>query len=204
MALRLFLLSHAATPATRAGIFPHATGEDALDARGLDATHALQARLHPWLADLKAAVLWRSPAFCAEQTALALGLNATPCPHVNDLDYGHWAGQRLADIAVHTPEGLGLWLRTPTAAPHGGESFDALGLRLQDWLQGLEQHPSDTHVLITHASVMRALIGLCRNAPAQAWRLDIQPLSLQQLLFAEGQWLWQGAFLPTAEKQKPA
>ena len=204
MALRLFLLSHAATPAMRAGVFPRAEGGDALDPRSLDATRALQARLQPWLTGLKSARLWCSPALCAQQTALALGLNTTPCSQVNDLNYGSWAGQRLDDIAAQKPDGLALWLRDPAAAPHGGESFYALGLRLQNWLQELAQHPSDTHVLLTHASVMRALIGLCQNAPVQTWRLDIQPLSLQQLLFSEGQWLWRGAFLPPAEKQKPA
>jgi broad specificity phosphatase PhoE len=183
MTLRLFLISHAATPAMRRGDFPD---DDALDARGIEATLAWRDHLRAVRAD----AAFRSPAPCAQQTAQSFELPVVPASALADVDYGRWRGQSLSDVATREPGALASWLGDPDAAPHGGESVRALVERVGAWLDDLGD-VGETLVAVTHGSVVRAAIVHAVGAPAAAYsRIEVEPLSLTELRRSTRGWTW--------------
>ena len=131
---------------------------------------------------------WVAPELRTRQTAAALELAATVDPALRECDYGRWRGRSFADIQqVEGGEALLEWTRDPAASPHGGETLLDLMTRAGDWLASVAG--SDGHgVVVTHASVIRALIIRAIEAPAASfWRIDIAPLSTATLSF-NGQW----------------
>ncbi|UEP24156.1 histidine phosphatase family protein [Burkholderia ambifaria] len=165
----LRLIAHAPTRAMRIGAFP---ADDPLDARGLAAAAALRERF----AGAPGAIVLCSPAPCARQTADALGLRAAIDDALRDVDYGHWHGKRLHDLAREVPDELGAWLDDPAASPHGGESFEDVARRVGAWLNALPRNRDI--VAITHAAIVRAAIAHVRRMDAKAaTRIDVAPLS---------------------------
>ena len=175
--LRLTLVAHASTAATRAVAFPH---DDHLDGFGLRRTRAAQA-------PFAGALCLTSPAAAARQTAEAMGLAARTEPALRDVDYGTWSGRTLDAVASENPDGIALWLTDPSAAPHGGESLDALIRRVAAWLDGCA---AGRIVAVTHAVVIKAAVVHLLDAPANAiWRLDVAPLSITRLHSNGARWL---------------
>jgi broad specificity phosphatase PhoE len=192
MTTRLLLISHPATAAMRSGQFP-ADGpldrfdfaSDTQNARHKAALEALRERL-PAHGD---AFAFSSPAVCARETAVALGLSAQIDAGLSDMDYGRWRGLRLADIAATEASELAQWSSDPDAAPHGGESFSMVLARVGAWLDGLDH--SGTVIGVTHAPVMRAAILHALAAPPASFpRIEVAPLSVVELRRSAHGWLW--------------
>ncbi|WP_321865034.1 histidine phosphatase family protein [Burkholderia cenocepacia] len=176
----LYLIAHASTRAMRTGTFPD---DDPLDAHGLAEAAALRGR---WTAAAGSLVLC-SPARCARQTADALGLHADIDDALRDIDYGHWRGKRLRDLARDLPDELAAWIGTPSASPHRGESFEAAAHRVGTWLSALP--PDRDVVAITHAPIVRAAIAhVLRTSPEAAARLDVAPLSCTTFVASPAGW----------------
>lgn len=182
MHTRLWLVSHAATAAMRAGRFP---SDDPLDARGIADAHAYRERF-----DVpRDATAFVSPALCARETADALGLAAQPASALSDMDYGHWRGQRVADVANDDPSALSAWSTDPDAVVPGGESFAAVATRVARWLDALDDVPFV--VAVTHAVVIRAAVLHALQAPLDAgMRIEIGPLSRVELRRSMRGWVW--------------
>src|ERR1700744_2207523 len=102
MDTRLLLISHAATPAQRAGRFP---ADDPLDSRGRAEAEAARARF-ALPADATAVA---SPAVCARETAAALGLVATSVDALADMNYGDWRVKRLVEISAEASCEIAAW-----------------------------------------------------------------------------------------------
>jgi broad specificity phosphatase PhoE len=129
-------------------------------------------------------------------------------PALADLDYGAWHGRSLIELASESPDDVAAWTRDPDAAPHGGESFAQLVVRIGHWLESPEgvlntQGVTDAtgtsgasgqaqHVVaITHAAVMRAAIVHALGAsPAAFTRIEIAPLSAIELRHSRRGWSW--------------
>ncbi|CAH2800226.1 MAG: Putative phosphoglycerate mutase() [uncultured Paraburkholderia sp.] len=194
MNLRLLLISHAPTAAMRAGRFP---ADDPLDARGLG-QRPPRARLNLSLKFADDAAAFVSPALCARDTSSALGLIGQTDAALADIDYGNWRGQRLNELAAHTPEALAAWTRDPDAAPHGGESFSQVVTRIGGWLDALAATPDNAsaderHVVaLTHAPVIRAaIVHVLGASPAIFSRMEIAPLSVVELRHSRQRgWSW--------------
>lgn len=208
MDTRLFLISHAATAAQRAGRFPPKPGDvEPLDARALLDVQAAHTRL----ALPEGASVVASPSTCARATAEALGLTATPDDSLADLDYGDWHGERVADLATRSPQELAAWMRDPDAAPPGGESFTQLVKRIGGWMDTLTPEarasanpvnntrnaPSAAAtrasriVAITHTAPIRAaIVHTLRASPAVFARIEIAPLSVVELRRSSRGWTW--------------
>ncbi|WP_027213475.1 histidine phosphatase family protein [Burkholderia sp. WSM2232] len=203
MNLRLLLISHAATAAMRAGRFP---ADDPVDARGLEEAQAARSRL-PIADDATAFV---SPALCARETSLALGLAARADAALADIDYGNWRGRRLSELAAHAPSALAAWTRDPDVAPHGGEPFAQVVKRIGNWLDALALHvplesPDEPYVTadnasvgtrhvvaVTHAPVIRAaIVHVLRASPVIFCSIEIPPLTAVEMRHS-GQrgWTW--------------
>ena len=186
-AIRLFLLSHAETAATRRAAF---AADEPAEPKSL----AQAAAAPPRLPD-DAHVL-TSPALAARQTADAIGRVAQTEADLRDADWGRWRGQTLEAVAAVEPDALAAWLGDSAAAPHGGESLAALRARAGRLLARCTDRPT---LAITHAALVRAALVLALDAPAASfWRIDVPPLSLLELGWNGRAWtLRQFATIPT-------
>lgn len=179
MAIRLTLVCHAATAATRATTFP---ADEPIEPAALDKLARVAHRLS---ADDPC---WVSPATRAGQTAAALGLAGTVEPALRECAYGHWAGLSLEAVQARQPQALAAWLSDPAAAPHGGESVLDVMARVGSWLDR-QQGMTGRLVAVTHATVIRAAVVQALEAsPRTYWRLDIPPLSCTTLSGEGGRW----------------
>lgn len=170
--MRMTLICHGATAATRMAAFPL---DEPLEARAIEhATTLCDAVPH-------APRILTSPALRARQTAEALGLSAEIDAVLRECDYGRWAGCKLKDLQAAEPEAIAHWLSDVSAAPHGGEALSALFQRVSAWLD--QAMASDNNIVaITHSTVIRAAIVHLLAAPlASFWRIDVEPLSLVEL-----------------------
>jgi broad specificity phosphatase PhoE len=169
MTVRLVLITHAATSATRESRFPD---DEPLDEHGTAAARSVGA-----LRRIETA--FRGPEARCAQTAEALSLEATAHPLLADLDLGSWRGRTLGELEQDAPADLFAWLGDPEATPHGGESLRALLDRVAEWLRNI---PAGRVAAVTHPSVVRAAVLLTLGAPATCfWRLDTTPLSQTRL-----------------------
>ncbi len=189
MSVRLSLICHATTAATRAARF--AGGDEALEPGGQAAAAALAGTLG------RVDAAWASPRLAARQTAAALGLDAAVEASLTDLDCASWIGFGLEEVAAEDPAALAAWLSDPDAAPHGGETVRGLLARVEGWLNGQRQGGDAAHsrrvVAVTHAAVVRAAIIMALGAPAAAfWRLDVAPLCRATLQSRGGGWTLSG------------
>ena len=181
MALRLTLIAHGATAATRAARFPR---DEPLEDRAVPRVRALAHHLPR--TDRAVA----SPALRARQTVEFLGLAAEIDDDLRDCDHGRWAGLRLDAVAAAEPDAVAAWLSDPEAAPHGGESIAALILRNARWLDRQVAGAAPARlVAVTHAAIVRAAIVNVLAAPASAfWRIDVAPLSCTEIVADAGRW----------------
>lgn len=169
MTLRLTLIAHAPTEATRKHRFPLDEPADAPSAITLDA---------------RADVL-TSAALRCRQTAEAAGTPATVEHRLDDWDLGDWAGRSLSDLA---PDAVRPWLADPGAAPHGGESLAALLIRVGGLLTELSTRDG-VLAAFTHPAVLRAATVHVLDATLAAfWRIDVEPLARLSLTAAAGRW----------------
>jgi broad specificity phosphatase PhoE len=178
--MRLLLVRHGATTATRAAGFPD---DEPLDERGRAAAAQLAAALPARRETLS------SPALRCRQTAQAAGL-AQPAlaPDLRECDFGAWAGRSLAEVHADDPEGAGAWMRDPDACPHGGESLSAFAARVAGWLDG-QAAQDGCAVAITHGGVVKAALVRALGAPLEAfWRIDVAPLAITELHAHDGRW----------------
>lgn len=193
MPLRLLLISHAATSATRLAAFPK---DEAIEASWEKRTAALASSLP------RADQIYRAPERRTLETATALGLEAQSLDALRDLDHGRWAGDGFDAVLGREPEALGAWTSNPAAAPHGGESIEALIERLAPWLAE-RQRLGGRVIAVTHPAVIRAALVIVLGAPATSfWRIDIAPLTRVELRGDGRRWLLR-AIAPWTERHPP-
>jgi broad specificity phosphatase PhoE len=165
MSMRLTLIAHGVTTATRAAAFPQ---DEPVEARALSSAAVSGQRLR------RADRAWTSPALRARQTAAALSLDAVVNPSLRDCDYGRWAGRMLTDVQIEEPAGVAAWLSDAEATPHGGESLSDLFRRVSAWMNECIREEGHT---IAVTAILHVL-----HAPARSfWRIDIEPLSVTKL-----------------------
>ncbi len=165
MPLRLSMLAHAETAATRRAAF---CAGDGLSPQGRDAAAAVSPPRHDRA--------FTSPATAARETAAALHVAAREADALRDLDVGSWAGRSLAEIAATDPAAAAAFFADPDFTGHGGESIAALLERIAAWLEALRGERGRI-LAITHAAVVRAAAVAVLGAPASAfWHVDVAPL----------------------------
>jgi broad specificity phosphatase PhoE len=170
--MRVTLICHGATAATRMAAFPL---DEPLEARAVEHATALRDAVP------HAPRILTSPALRARQTAEALGLQAETQTALRECDYGRWAGHKLKELQAAEPEAVALWLGDIAAAPHGGEALSRVMQRVSAWLDEAMAGDEDI-VAITHSTVIRAAIVQVLAAPLTSfWRIDVDPLSMIEL-----------------------
>lgn len=161
--MRLVLVSHGATSATRRAAFPE---DEPLERPDLVLPDPLRAD-----------VTFCTPALRCVQTATALGLLPQQTHALRDCDYGKWQGRTLDEVAADDPTAVRTWLTNPTAAPHGGESTQDFLTRIGTWLDTLPRDHHRIAVVTTPAVVKAAVVHAILAPPASFWRVDVPPLS---------------------------
>jgi broad specificity phosphatase PhoE len=173
--MRLFLVRHAPTAATRAAAFP---ADEPLDDGGRAAADSFAAPRHDSVVC--------SPALRCRQTAEAAGLAVSSFESaLAECDFGAWAGRSLADIE---PSAARAWMTDPDSAPHGGESLTDFAGRVARWLDDQAQR-SGNAVAVTHAGVVKGALVHALDAPIESfWRIDVTPLAITELHAHDGRW----------------
>ena len=147
---------------------------------GLSAVGEAEARaLAGSLAGAQAEALYTSPARRALETSGPIGdrLTLEPImePRLRELDFGEVDGLPYEDVAAHRPELYAEWLRAPTQVRFpGGECYGDLQRRTLAALSAITtRHEQATTVVVTHAGVIRALLGAWLSLPDEAvFRID--------------------------------
>nr|WP_202538390.1 histidine phosphatase family protein [Streptomyces sp. SID8379] len=156
-------------------------GEVAPDDAALAAAARAAARVPP------AARALTAPGRGCRRTALALGLTADVAPELAPWGMGRWSGRTLADVGAAAPDAVAAWLADAAAAPHGGESLNALLDRCGRWLERLDGE--GRLVVVADPAAVRAVVVRALQLPAQAfWRLDVEPLTATELSGRSGRW----------------
>ncbi|GAA1300347.1 hypothetical protein GCM10009610_07920 [Pseudonocardia xinjiangensis] len=132
-----------------------------------------------------AAVL-TSPLLRARQTATAVA-EATGAPLVVrqgliETDFGDWEGLTFAEARARDPELHAAWLGSEDAAPPGGESFAAVGRRIEtERAAVVDEFPGSTVVLVSHVTPIKMLLrAALEGGPGILYRLhlDLAALSI--------------------------
>lgn len=126
-----------------------------------------------------------SPARRCQQTAAALfGQTGTQDPRLWEQDFGAWEGMPYADLPDLGPQTLP---ELAAFAPPQGESFADVAARVGPLIIGC---PAGRHVVVAHAGVMRAALGLALGAVHLGLGFVIAPLSLTRISrdIASGAW----------------
>lgn len=171
--MRLWLARHAAV-ARQDGICYGRLDLVADDALTQEAALRLHRTLPPGVA------VRRSPARRCRQLASALaslrpGLTIAVDPDLQEMDFGHWEGQRWD--AIGEPA-LAVWIRDfASHRPGNGESVQQLLERVRRAMQ--REHDCENALWITHAGVIRAarllLSGVQVVERADQWPRDEVP-----------------------------
>lgn len=175
---RIIFVTHAATPAQKAGRFP-------LDEE-LDAPTILKLAGLGWKAP-SALRTWASPEKRVQQTATALNLSPLNAYELRECDYGAWSGRSLEEVHAEDPSGLASWLSDFGSTPHGGESFRELICRVGHWIE--RQRGTGHSIVVSHASIVRAAILYALAAPEESFRrIEVAPLTLTDLRLIGPYW----------------
>lgn len=174
MALRLTLVSHAATQAQKQASFP-------LD-EPVEMDWQSQANTFTQFTGRRTRFL-HAPELRTTQTAALFSSQSKVDQGLRDCDFGQWRGQRIDELEQAE---LGVWMMDWQAAPHGGESIERVCLRVREWMDALT---GTGHIVaITHPFVMRAaLMRVLQCPPAAFHAIDIEPLAAVDLRF-NGMW----------------
>ena len=179
---RLILVRHGETIANREFRYIGAR-DDALTEHGQ--VQAVQ--LAGALSVLPVAAVYSSPRQRAYQTALPIasrhGLTVQVLDDLREANFGTWEGLSRSEVVARSKqdaEQLIAWERDTTLAPPGGESLEAMNLRVSAVVEKLVQaHPDQTIVLVSHVGPIKAMLGTALNAPvSSAFRIFLDPATI--------------------------
>jgi probable phosphoglycerate mutase len=102
-----------------------------------------------------------------------------------ETDFGEWEGMTFAEARARDPQVHGRWLSNETAAPPGGESFAAVGRRVEAERRAvLADYPGQTVVLVSHVTPIKMLLRTGLDAgPGLLYRLHLDLASLSEVRF---------------------
>lgn len=111
--------------------------------------------------------VYTSPLQRCRQLADALHPAPRSDRRLREMDFGAWE-MRPWDLIQR--EALDGWAADPLGyAPPEGESVACLRQRVEDFVSGVRRAGIQRAVLVTHAGVMKVLVGQARAMPASEW-----------------------------------
>lgn len=111
--------------------------------------------------------VYTSPLQRCRQLAEALHSAPRSDPRLQEMDFGAWEMQPWQDIQREALDG---WAADPLGyVPPQGESVGQLLARVNDFVTETRQAGLPGAILVTHAGVIKVLVGLARGLPARQW-----------------------------------
>jgi alpha-ribazole phosphatase len=157
--VQLYLIRHP-TPQVATGICygrpDRALAEDA---------SAAAARIRPQLPPQ--APVFTSPLQRCRQLADALHPTPRHDPRLQEMNFGAWEMRPWNQIQREALDG---WAADPLGyAPPEGESVGQLQERVRDFVRELKDEGVERAVLVTHAGILKVIVGHSRQLPAKEW-----------------------------------
>jgi alpha-ribazole phosphatase len=157
--VQLYLIRHP-TPRVAAGICYGRT-----DLELAEDVAAAAARIGPQL-PLRLPV-FTSPLQRCRQLADALHPAPRSDPRLQEMNFGAWEMRPWNQIQREALDG---WAADPLGyAPPDGESVAQLQARVQNFVMELKDEGLERAVLVTHAGVLKVLVGDSQRLPAKEW-----------------------------------
>jgi broad specificity phosphatase PhoE/ribonuclease HI len=132
-------------------------------------------------------VLISSPLRRTRQTAAsvaqATGLSPLFDASWRECSFGIWDGLSIQEVSAKYPNEYARWLASATYAPPGGESYEQVGIRVEEAIAHLVQHyPGQKIALVTHNGVIKTAAMRAIGGPSESiFHIDIQPCSISTI-----------------------
>jgi probable phosphoglycerate mutase len=181
-ATRLILVRHGQTDFTAQHRYS-GRGDVPLSPAGRQEARAAATRVSI-VADEVAAIVSSPLSRCvatAEEIASRVGAPSMLVePDLIECDFGEWEGLTFGELRATWPDQLDAWLASPSSAPPGGESFDAVARRARRVLgRLLEDYPGQTVVVVSHVSPIKLILRDALAAgDAFLYRLFLDPAGI--------------------------
>jgi broad specificity phosphatase PhoE len=116
----------------------------------------------------------------AEAIAAAIGVEVELDHRLVELDYGEWDQRLLTDIPI---DAWRHWRDTPSFAPPGGESLEAVTARVIDFCRSrLDEWRDDLVVAVSHVSPIKAAVCWALDVgPSVTWRMQLGLASITRV-----------------------
>lgn len=191
-ATRLVLIRHGETDHTTERRF---SGGLASANPGLNETGRAQVRATAdWLATVAGDidVLLASPVRrtleSAEIVAAAINRELEVEKGFAEMEFGSWDGMTFAEVSELHKDDLQTWFDSMEAAPHGGESFVEVQVRVLEALQRtLAAYEGQTVAVVSHVTPIKTLVAEALAVPlSTVYRMELSPASVTVLTFYSG------------------
>jgi probable phosphoglycerate mutase len=158
---RLVLVRHGETALNAQGRYT-GRGEVPLSAAGRAQAEALARRvagLVPAVAAVVSSPLERCTATAAAIAAATGGAPVETSADLIECDFGEWEGLTFAEVKERWPREMDAWLDSPSVAPPGGESFEAVGRRVERAMLRLrEAYAGQQVVVVSHVTPLKLIL----------------------------------------------
>jgi probable phosphoglycerate mutase len=122
----------------------------------------------------------------AEPIARRLGLEPCVAPGVTELDFALWSGRAIDGFADDATWRHFNAYRSGTRIPGGESMLEAQARAVDELLRLRARHDGETVVVVSHADVIRALLGHFAAVPMDLLlRFEISPASVTELELEE-------------------
>ncbi len=140
------------------------------------------------VSELKPEVLIASPLNRTSETAKAIA--QTTDLEINfdeiwlEMDFGYWDGLSVEEVKAQFPADYEKWVTDLSFQPAGGESWEAITIRVEAALSKiLAEYPGQKVAVVTHNCVIKTAVALCLSAPIESvFHMDIGPCSINTFL----------------------
>lgn len=139
------------------------------------------------IATLNPEILLASPLQRTTQTAKEIA-TLTDLPIVFDeswleCDFGIWDGMSIDEVKEKYPKEYQAWVSSSAYAPPGGESYDALGWRVDEAIDKLvATYPGKRVAVVAHNGVIKQAIRLATGgSPSSIFHIDVSPCSISTI-----------------------
>ena len=101
-----------------------------------------------------------------------------------EMDFGYWDGLSVQEVKAQYAADYDNWLTDLSFQPAGGESWEAITVRVEAALSKiLSEYPGQNVAVVTHNCVIKAAVAICLGAPIESvFHMDIGPCSINTLL----------------------
>ena len=153
-----------------------------------DTGRAQAAKVAEAVSKLNPEVLIASPLNRTSETAKAIA--QTTELEINfdeiwfEMDFGYWDGLSVEEVKAQYPADYEKWLTDLSFQPAGGESWEAITIRVEAALSKiLAEYPGQRVAVVTHNCVIKTAVALCLSAPIESvFHMDIGPCSINTFL----------------------